>query len=226
MPTIVKMKYVRELQQQIAAHPDLSDVELAALLTAPTKAGERLDRISADAAKGQTPWQEAAQVEAQAVADAPKSAAAQLAAQAWVGRLDQFDFAGNDASLLAALVAEGLLSTATRDAILAAATVDVPGPSAAQTLGLGECLPEFIAQVREYEGLSEQEIKEQLAALLLVSWLRPWLPKVATAENVLALPDYAKFRAEVILPYTEMADAKAADMVMGEVLTMLKEREV
>ena len=250
MPTIVKLRYVTAILEQIAAHPDLSDVELAALLTKPTKAGERLDPISADEAKRQVPWQEAAQMEAQAVADAPKSAAAQLAAQAWVGRLDQFDFAGNDASLLAALVSEGLLSTATRDAILAAATVDVPGPSWTQTLGLGqETVPntaQMIAQVREYEGKTERQVQEELAGYLLLGYLGPIIGAakrleqvsggatkavdLLTFEIVSADETYTPFCTGTVYSYTELTDQQAVDAVLAAVLDAvvknLQEREI
>ena len=223
MPTIVKIQYVRALQEQLAAHPSLSKAQLADLLNAPTKAGETLEPISADDAKRQVGWQEAAQIQAEAVADVPKTAAAQLAAQAWTDRMDQFDFAAGDGSLLTSLVTEGLLATTTRDAILAAATVDVPGPSWAQTLGLGECLPEFLWQVDEYEGMAEAEVKEQLAAALLARWCRQYALSSLTVEETMAMPAYAVFRDSIVLPYTEMADPQTADEVTRAVWNLIKE---
>jgi hypothetical protein len=222
MPTIVKRPYITRLLEQIAANPTLTDAELAAALSAPSKAGEQIEPISADAARGQVGWLETAQVEAQALADAPKSATAQLAASAWLGRSGNFDFAtgSDDRDLLGTLVSEGLLSAATSAAIITTATVDVPGPSIAEGWGLGQCLPCFVEQAREYVGMEPTEIGEQLAALLLVPWLTPRVS--LTIAEVLALPDYAAFRDGVVMRCSELETAAAVDAVAAEVLTMLK----
>lgn len=222
MPTLVKWKYVELLAEQIAAHPDLSDADLAALLSAPTSAGQAVGAIDAAVARDLIGWQETA-----ALQDAADngSGMARLAARYWLaaaGSLDMEDGAdGRD--LLDTLMAQGLLSEATRTAILAAATVDVPGPSIAQDWGLGECLPVFVGQVREYGGLTEEETKAQLAALMLVPWLAPRTG--LSAAEVLALEEYQTFRDGVVVRCSEIADAAAADAVAAEVLTMLKERD-
>lgn len=222
MPTIVKWRYVSLLAEQIAAHPDLSDAELAALLSAPTSAGQAVGAIDAAVARDLIGWQETA-----ALQDAADngSGMARLAARYWLaaaGPLDMADGAdGRD--LLDTLVAQGLLSEATRTVILAAATVDVPGPSIAQDWGLGECLPVFVGQVREYAGLTEEETKAQLAALLYASWLRP--RKTLAAAEIAALEVYQEFRASVVLPYTELATDAAADAVMADVLAMIQKED-
>ena len=249
MPTIVKMKYVRALLAKLPEFGDADDTTVAAALSKPTKAGERLEPISADDAKRQVPWQEAAQVQAEAVADAPKTAMAQLAAQAWTDRMDQFDFGAGDGSLLTALVDEGLLSAATRAKILAAATVDVPGPSWTQTLGLGqETLPntaKMVAQVREYEGRSEREIQVELTGHLLLGYLGPIIgaakrveqvsggatkaADLLTFEIVSGHETYLPFCTDKVHTYTGLTDQQAVDAVLAAMLDAvvanLQERE-
>jgi hypothetical protein len=222
MPTIVKRPYITRLLEQLSANPTLTDAELATVLSAPSKAGETIAPISADAARAEVGWLETATVEAQAMADAPKTATAQLAASAWLGRSGSFDFAtgSDDRDLLGTLVSEGLLSAATSAAIITAATVDVPGPSVAEGWGLGQCLPCFVAQAREYVGLKPAEIGEQLAALLLVPWLTPRVS--LTIAEVLALAEYEAFRDGVVMRCSELETAAAVDAVAAEVLTMLK----
>jgi hypothetical protein len=231
MPVIVKMKYVRELLAALAANKGMSHAEIAATLNKPTAGvpvvgsvttAAAVAVLSADALAKMRDITQTATAEVGIEKDFVRSAAIAMTAHLDAGEVSLVE-GSEGRKVVDTLAGAGFINPDEMAKLLDLATAPGDGPSAAMTFGLGVCDRVFVAQVAEYEGMTEDEIKGQLAGLLLASWLRPWLSQAATAEDVLALPEYAKFRDEVILPYTELADAKAADVVMAEVLKMMQE---
>lgn len=229
MPTIVKYKYVGPLLAALRDNAGASAAQIAAGLNTPTEGVgvvaevSTADFVAVMSADALAKMKDYATTAATAEKDATRAAAIGLLTHLDAGTVSMV--AGTEArKCVDALSAAGFLSVDEVGKLTSLATRPGAGPSAAQTMGLGECLPQFIAQVAEYEKLTEAEVKAQLAALLFVQWLRPRYATLASAEEARALPEYAAFCANVVLPYTEMADQKAADIAFDETFALLQGR--
>ena len=153
MPTITKPKYLTALREQLAAGATIEQ------LNAPTKAGEAVGNVEAAAAVASLSAKTLAGIQDTALADAPSAQAAiaaRNAAIAWGEHLSMGQIALTEGTqgraIVDTLVAGGIMTEAERDALVALATTDLPGPSWAEANGFGFVYPENLEQAQEVSG--------------------------------------------------------------------------
>ena len=178
MPTIVKYKYVGPLLAALRDNAGASAAQIAAGLNTPTEGVgvvaevSTADFVAVMSADALAKMKDYATTAATAEKDATRAAAIGLLTHLDAGTVSMV--AGTEARKCAdALSAAGFLSVDEVGKLTSLATRPGAGPSAAQTMGLGECLPQFIAQVAEYEKLTGLKSKHSWRRCCLCSGCGP-----------------------------------------------------
>lgn len=137
----------------------------------------------------------------------------------------------SDAEIIVALNAPVLVKAADPRAV--PPTDAVYGPSWAQSIGLGMMLPEFIGQVDGYAGLTDEQVRDELAKLLLDACLTRGLRAEgktvadATAERA---PAGEKTRwkriAGTVEAYTGIADRERVETLATELVAATREAPI
>jgi len=209
MPQVVKLKYVRAFLQALANHPGSTDKQIADRLNEPAKT-PRVASIPADDFVRILPGAFFDALRAASLATAPEAqrrVALVIREQLQTGTVD-LSVGSEGCMAVQAMLAANTLTQAHVDALVAKATVQDLGATWGETLGFGHIEPEFVGQVREYVGMAEGEVKEQLAALLLLPSIRmaKQVQPAGTVDDYLASGEFGRIAA-IILSYTELVDA-------------------
>jgi len=228
MPVIVKWKYIRPLLQALAAaeQQGLTDEQIVARVNAPTQAGTRwrtlsrtevLDCLSADTQK---------RLRAAVLAENARAIQIMNYIQAADEGM-QFSLApGSKFREAAEALVPGSITAAEAQALLAAATEpNMTGASQGEGLGIGLVYQENLAQLRAYRDLSEQEIREELAGILLIRCVRQIRAAGLTAEQYIAEEPATgqtlnrwQLRLQTVAEYTGVSDEARLRALLDELL--------
>lgn len=127
----------------------------------------------------------------------------------------------SDAEIIVALNAPVLVKAADPRAV--PPTDAVYGPSWAQSIGLGMMLPEFIRQVDGYAGLTDEQVRDELAKLLLDACLTRGL----RAEGTTVADATAWERiAGIVEAHTGIADRERVETLATELVAATREAPI
>jgi hypothetical protein len=153
MPVLTDPGKLALLKTKLAEAPTSAEA-----LNAPTKAGERIGNVEAAAAVASLSAATLAAIQDTALSATPSAAAAVAARNAciaWGEHLTMGQIAlapgSQGRAVVDALVTAEIMTQAERTALVALATVEVPGPSWAEANGFGFIYPENLHQVQEVD---------------------------------------------------------------------------